>query len=85
MGYPFFAGFYSKDLILELAFSRVFFSAEFIYSLGIIAAIFTAIYSIRLIIYLLYLRSSSAKTLIVSHLILQNIFLFFVYPSLLFL
>lgn len=64
MGYPFFAGFYSKDLILELAFSRVFSNAEFIYSLGIIAAIFTAIYSIRLIVYVLYLRSSSSKTLI---------------------
>jgi len=49
MGFPFLAGFYSKDLILEFAYSRYVFDAYFIYSLGVLAAICTAIYSIRLI------------------------------------
>lgn len=53
MGVPFLTGFYSKDLILELAYSRYLINANFIYSLGIAAAICTSIYSIR-IIFLLF-------------------------------
>ena len=48
MGFPFLTGFYSKDLILELAYSRVIVDASFIYFFGLISAAFTAIYSIRL-------------------------------------
>jgi NADH-ubiquinone oxidoreductase chain 5 len=49
MGFPFLTGFYSKDLILEFAYSRFIINANFIYFLGLISAICTAIYSIRLI------------------------------------
>ena len=53
MGIPFLTGFYSKDLILELAYSRYIINSNFVYFLGISAALCTAVYSIR-IIFLLF-------------------------------
>lgn len=49
MGFPFLTGFYSKDLILEFTYSRYIIDSNFIYFLGIISAMFTVIYSTRLI------------------------------------
>jgi NADH:ubiquinone oxidoreductase subunit 5 (subunit L)/multisubunit Na+/H+ antiporter MnhA subunit len=49
MGFPFLTGFYSKDLILELAYSRYIIDALFVYFLSLMSAICTAIYSLRLI------------------------------------
>jgi len=49
MGFPFLTGFYSKDLILEFTYSRYIIDSNFIYFLGLTAAICTAIYSARLI------------------------------------
>jgi NADH-ubiquinone oxidoreductase chain 5 len=46
---PFLSGFYSKDLILELAYSRYNFSGTYAYILGSVTAGLTAFYSIRLI------------------------------------
>jgi NADH-ubiquinone oxidoreductase chain 5 len=53
MGFPFLTGFYSKDLILELAFIKYTIVATFSYLLGTTTAFFTAIYSCR-IIYLVF-------------------------------
>jgi NADH-ubiquinone oxidoreductase chain 5 len=58
-GFPFLTGFYSKDLILEFAYTRFIVDATFIYSLGPISAIFTAIYSIRLIIFVFFSEHST--------------------------
>lgn len=52
MGFPFLTGFYSKDLILEFAYSRYFINANFVYFLGLTSAICTSIYSIRLVFFL---------------------------------
>ena len=49
MGFPFLAGFYSKDVILEVAFGKYSISGHFSYFLGSISAFLTAFYSIRLI------------------------------------
>jgi NADH-ubiquinone oxidoreductase chain 5 len=49
MGFPFLTGFYSKDVILEVAFATYSNSGQFAYVLGIMAAFFTAFYSIRLL------------------------------------
>lgn len=49
LGLPWLSGFYSKDLIIELAFSRYTFSATYAYVLGSITAGLTAFYSFRLI------------------------------------
>jgi NADH-ubiquinone oxidoreductase chain 5 len=49
MGFPFLSGFYSKDIILELAFGNYSLFGQFAYNLGVCAAFFTAFYSIRLL------------------------------------
>jgi NADH-ubiquinone oxidoreductase chain 5 len=46
---PFMTGFYSKDLILESAYGKFFLSSLFVYSVAIIAAIFTTLYSIKIL------------------------------------
>ena len=46
---PFLTGFYSKDLILELAFGQYSFSGMYAYILGSVTAGITAFYSFRLI------------------------------------
>ena len=49
LGLPWLSGFYSKDLIIELAYSRYSFSSTYAYVLGSITAGLTAFYSFRLI------------------------------------
>ena len=49
LGLPWLSGFYSKDLIIELAYSRYSFSSTYAYILGSITAGLTAFYSFRLI------------------------------------
>lgn len=49
MGFPFLTGFYSKDVILELAVSKFSIASGFAYWLGTFSAFFTAFYSFRLI------------------------------------
>ena len=47
MALPFLTGFYSKDLIIELAYGHYSFSGNLVYWLASVAAVFTAMYSIR--------------------------------------
>ena len=54
MGMPFLTGFYSKDVILEVAFGKYSTVGHFAYCLGSCAAFLTAFYSIRLL-YLTFL------------------------------
>ena len=49
MAFPFLTGFFSKDLILELAYGQYEFSGNAAYWLGTITAMITAFYSFRLI------------------------------------
>lgn len=49
MALPFLTGFYSKDLILEVAFGQYLFTGNVAYWLGTISAVFTAFYSLRLL------------------------------------
>lgn len=61
MGLPFFSGFYSKDFIIEFTFvNNILFGNE-LYIFGIIAALFTAMYSGRLIFLVFF---SKPKTVI---------------------
>ena len=59
MGFPFLTGFYSKDVILEIAYAKYTLSGHFAHWLGTAAAFLTAFYSMRLI-YLTFLNKSNA-------------------------
>jgi len=61
MGFPFMAGFYSKDIILELAFSKFILSSHFAYWLGVVSAFFTSFYSIRLIYLTFWTKTNSFR------------------------
>ena len=56
IAFPFMAGFYSKDLILESAYGQFYFSSTVIYFIATIAAIFTSLYSIK-VLYLTFLSN----------------------------
>ena len=49
MGFPFLTGFYSKDVILEIAYSKYSFLGTFSHWLGCFSASITAFYSFKLI------------------------------------
>lgn len=64
MGFPFLAGFYSKDSLLELAFSKYDIFSVLAYVLGTSVAFLTAFYSTRLL-YLTFLsKPNGYKTII---------------------
>lgn len=48
-GFPFMTGFYSKDVILELAYAKYTISGNFAYWLGSLSVFFTSYYSFRLV------------------------------------
>lgn len=49
VGFPFLTGFYSKDVILEVAYARYTINGNFAYWLGSICVLFTSYYSFRLL------------------------------------
>jgi len=56
IGFPFLTGFYSKDVILEVAYGNYSLEGHFSYTLGSLGAFFTAFYSTRLV-YLTFLST----------------------------
>jgi NADH-ubiquinone oxidoreductase chain 5 len=50
VGFPFLTGFYSKDVILELAYSKYTISGSIAFWLGSISVFFTSYYSFRLLL-----------------------------------
>lgn len=66
IGFPFLAGFYSKDIILELSISQYSIEGHFAFLLGVLAAFCTAFYSTR-VLYLVFLSpSNGAKPIILN-------------------
>jgi proton-translocating NADH-quinone oxidoreductase chain L len=63
MGFPFLAGFYSKDVILEVSFATFKTSSHFSYILGTLAAFATAFYSVRLL-YLVFLSTPNGNKIV---------------------
>lgn len=59
MGFPFLAGFYSKDLIIEFVFSSFRIDAFIVGWLAILGAFFTAFYSFK-VIYLTFIQHPSS-------------------------
>jgi proton-translocating NADH-quinone oxidoreductase chain L len=68
IGFPFLSGFYSKDLILELAYSKYTLNSHFVYWLGTITALLTAFYSFRLIYFVFFNRTN-----VINSTVLKNI------------
>lgn len=66
IGFPFLTGFYSKDLILETAYSSFNVSGHFSYFLGTIAAVCTAFYSTRLLFLTFLAKPNGFKYVIVK-------------------
>jgi proton-translocating NADH-quinone oxidoreductase chain L len=58
IGFPFLTGFYSKDVILEVAYAKYTLSGNFAYWLGSLSALFTSYYSFRLL-YLTFFGENS--------------------------
>jgi NADH-ubiquinone oxidoreductase chain 5 len=83
MAFPFLTGFYSKDLILEVAKGQYELSGNVAYWLGTISAVFTAFYSLRLVSLTFftvpnapkgdYLHTHEAPTIIVIPLVILSI------------
>ncbi len=66
MGFPFLTGFYSKDVILELAYGSFIVEGRFVHILGSFAAFFTAYYSTRLLI-LTFRRPANGFRVVYEH------------------
>ena len=56
VAFPFMTGFYSKDFILESAYGQFFFSSIVVYFIATIGAMFTTLYSIK-VLYLTFLTN----------------------------
>ena len=65
-GFPFLTGFYSKDVILELAYAKYTISGNFAYWLGSICVLFTSYYSFRLIFLTFISKTAAYKTSVVK-------------------
>ncbi|GJP29947.1 hypothetical protein CLOM_g20732 [Closterium sp. NIES-68] len=59
VGFPFLTGFYSKDVILELAYAKYTISGNFAFWLGSLSVFFTSYYSFRLL-FLTFLAPANA-------------------------
>ena len=55
VAFPFMTGFYSKDFILESAYGQFYFSSTVVYVIAIIGAMFTTLYSVK-VLYLTFLN-----------------------------
>jgi len=68
VAFPFMTGFYSKDFILESAYGQFYFSSVSVYIVAVIAAIFTTLYSVK-VLYLTFLTNpnGSIKSYKVAH------------------
>jgi NADH-ubiquinone oxidoreductase chain 5 len=66
MGFPFLTGFYSKDLILELALTKYTIEGSFAYCLGLVTAFFTSFYSFR-VFYMSFISKNNSFRTVISH------------------
>ena len=64
IGFPFLTGFYSKDVILEVAYGKYTTEGHFSYTLGTLGAFLTAFYSTRLVYLTFLCRPNGYKSVI---------------------
>src|ERR1043165_7488056 len=58
LGFPFLTGFYSKDFLLETTFISYSLDSLFIYIMGVLTALFTAMYSFKLIFFVFFVKTN---------------------------
>jgi len=66
IGFPFLAGFYSKDIILEVCIAKQTIQGDFAFLLGTLAAFCTAFYSTRLLFLVFLSNTSGNKNIILN-------------------
>ena len=66
VAFPFMTGFYSKDFILESAFGQYYFSSIAVYVIAVIGAIFTTLYSVK-VLYLTFLTNPNGSKTYYKH------------------
>nr|YP_010584224.1 NADH dehydrogenase subunit 5 [Spathularia flavida]UZT67630.1 NADH dehydrogenase subunit 5 [Spathularia flavida] len=66
VAFPFMTGFYSKDFILESAYGQFFFSGTVVYFLATIGAMFTTLYSVK-VLYLTFLTNPNGPIVNYKH------------------
>jgi len=66
VAFPFMTGFYSKDFILESAYGQYCFSSITVYSIAVIGAIFTTLYSVK-VLYLTFLTNPNGSIMSYKH------------------
>jgi len=71
IGFPFLTGFYSKDVILEVAYAKYTLSGNFAFWLGSFSALFTSYYSFRLLFLTFFSRNRSDELMV--HKVIQPI------------
>lgn len=74
VGFPFLSGFYSKDLIMEIAYAKSTALGQFAYLFGSLAAFLTSFYSFRLL-YLTFIIKPNAYKFYIGNLHECSIFL----------
>jgi NADH-ubiquinone oxidoreductase chain 5 len=74
VAFPFMTGFYSKDFILESAYGQYFFSSTAVYIIAVIGAIFTTLYSVK-VLYLTFLTNPNGSINYYKHAHEGDIFL----------
>lgn len=76
-GFPFLTGFYSKEVVLEIAFSKFSLNSFFVYWLGVFAAFITSFYSVRLA-YLVFFSKTNAPVRTISAAHESNSYIYYV-------
>jgi NADH-quinone oxidoreductase subunit L len=76
LGFPFLAGFYSKDLLLEATLISYSLDSIFIYTMGVLTAFFTAMYSMKLLFFVFIIKTNIFK----KNIIIQELNFFILIP-----
>jgi len=74
VAFPFMTGFYSKDFLLESAYGQYSFSSISIYIIAVIGAIFTTLYSVK-VLYLTFLTNPNGSIMYYKHAHESDIFI----------
>lgn len=76
LGFPFLTGFYSKDILLEATYISYSLDSLYIYTIGVLTAFFTAMYSMKLIFFVFISKTNVYN----KYILLQETNIFILIP-----